>query len=139
MYENKTTWNDVEKKLVAEFVTNATEIKKLEASQKDIMAKLIEQAPHKRGDVIKWTETGRKRNVGTIWNPEYVDIADSERKAVVRRVIPDVWVYEGKLHRFNYDYEFVVLKKDGSIGVNQVYVGSVKYEWTGEHVDMDNK
>lgn len=131
--------NEIEKKLVDEFVANANEIKRLEACQKEIRNALIEQAPHKRGDVIKWTETGRRKNVGSWLNPRYVDIADSERKGVVRRVIPSIFIHEGKLHNFHYDYEFVVLKKDGSIGVNQVYVGSVNYEWTGEHVDMDNK
>lgn len=136
MYENKTILNDVEKKLVAEFVTNATEIKKLEASQKDIMAKLIEQAPHKRGDVVKWTETGRRKNIGTIWNPKYVDVADSERKAVVYRVRPSINVWNGEFRGFSYDYEFVVLKKDGSVGVNSVYVHG-NYEWTGEHVNME--
>ena len=130
--------NEIKKKLVDEFVANANEIKRIEACQKEIRLALIEQAPHKRGDVIKWTETGRRKNVGTTWNPKYVDVADSERKGVVRRVIPNIWIWEGQLKTFDYDYEFVVLKKDGSIGVNQVYVGSVKYEWTGEHVDMDN-
>lgn len=131
--------NEIEKKLVDEFVANANEIKRLEACQKEIRNALIEQAPHKKGDVIKWTETGRRKNVGTIWNPKYVDVADSERKGVVRRVIPSIFVWEGHLSSFKFDYEFVVLKKDGSIGVNQVYVGSGRYEWTGEHVDLDNK
>ena len=130
--------NEIEKKLVEEFTANAIEIMRLENEQKAIQKKLMEQAPHKVGDVIKWTETGRKRNVGTTWTPNYVKIADSERTAVVFRVCPHVWVYEGKLQSFRYDYVFHVLKKDGSIGVNQVYVPQ-GYELTGEHVDMDNK
>jgi hypothetical protein len=130
--------NEIEKKLVDEFVANANEIKRLENEQKAIQEKLIEQAPHKRGDVIKWTETGRTRNVGTCWNPNKVPIADSERKAVVVRVCPHLWVYEGKLQTFKYDYVFHVLKKDGSIGVNEVHPYQ-DYEWTGEHVDLDDK
>lgn len=130
--------NEIKKKLVDEFVANAIEIKRLENEQKAIQEKLIEQAPHKVGDVVKWTEKHRERNVGTTWNPKYVKIADSERTAVVVKVRPNVWVYEGKLQSFGYDYVFHVLKKDGSIGVNQVYVPQ-GYEWTGEHVDLDNK
>ena len=130
--------NEIEKKLVNEFVTNANEIKRLEAEQKAIQEKLIEQAPHKRGDVIKWTETGKKRNMGTTWNPKYIDCADSERKAVVYKVIPAIWAFDGKLRKFNYEYRFHVLKKDGSIGVNDIYVPQA-YEWTGEHVNLDNK
>jgi len=127
--------NEIEKKLVENFTANAIEIERLEAEQKAIQEKLIEQAPHKRGDVIKWTEPGKKRNVGTTWNPKYIDCADSERKAVVYKVIPAIWVYDGELRSFKYEYRFHVLKKDGSIGVNDIYV-SQGYEWTGEHVDL---
>ena len=130
--------NEIEKKLVDEFVANAIEIKRLENEQKAIQKKLIEQAPHKRGDVIKWTEQGKKRNVGTTWRPKYIDCADSERKAVVYKVIPAIWVYDGKLGNFDYEYRFHVLKKDGSIGVYDIYVPQ-GYEWTGEHVDLDDK
>lgn len=128
--------NEIEKKLVDEFVANANEIERLQACQKEIRNTLIEQAPHKRGDVIKWTEKGRRKNVGTIWYPKYVDIADSERKAVVYRVRPSINVWNGEFRGFSYDYEFVVLKKDGSVGVNSVYVHG-NYEWTGEHVNME--
>ena len=137
MLENKTTLSEVEKKLVAEYATNETEIKRLTAERKRLLSAISEQAPHKRGDVIKWTETGRRKNVGSWLNPRYVDIADSERKGVVRRVSPWMVIVDGKLHGFGYEYSFVVLKKDGSIGVNEVYVNG-QYEWTGEHVDLNN-
>lgn len=136
MFENKTTLSEVEKKLVAEYTTNETEIKRLQAERKRLLSAISEQAPHKVGDVVKWVESGRTRNVGTWHEPKTIKLADSERKAVVRRVSPWMVIMDGKLHSFGYEYSFVVLKKDGSIGVNEVYVNG-QYEWTGEHVTMD--
>jgi len=126
--------NDVERELVERFVANANEIKKLNDAQVSIRAKLVEQAPHKVGDVVKWTETDRKQNVGSFWFPEYKDLPDRERKAVVTRVHPDIYVSQsGELLGFRYNYDFALIKKDGTIGVNSVYVPE-GCEWTGEHI-----
>lgn len=130
--------NEIEKKLVSEFVTNAIEIDRLCDCQNEIKAKLIQQAPHKVGDVVKWTETGRKKNVGTWLNPKMIDLKDCERKAIVRKVRADIWVFKKELRSFDYSYEFVALKKDGTIGVNCLYVPE-GYEWTGEHFDIQSK
>lgn len=128
--------NEIEKKLVEEFVANEDEIKRLQACQSEIRNALISQAPHKRGDVIKWTETGRTRNVGTWWAPRTIPIKDGERRAVVWKVSPYISVYDGRLQAFNYNYAFHVLKKDGTVGVNEVYPDK-DYEWMGEHVELD--
>lgn len=126
--------NDVERELVTKFVANANEIKKLTDAQTSIRAKLVEQAPHKVGDVVKWTETDRKQNVGSFWHPKYKSLPDRERKAIVTRVHPNIYVSQpGELLDFRYDYDFALIKKDGTIGVNSVYVPN-GYEWTGEHI-----
>lgn len=128
--------NDIEKKLVEEYTNNEIEMSRLKVKQKAIVNLLVEQAPHKRGDVIKWTETGRTRNVGTWWAPKTIPIKDGERRAVVWKVNPYISVHDGKLQAFNYNYVFHVLKKDGTVGVNEVYPYR-DYEWTGEHVELD--
>ena len=98
-------------------------------------SEIAEQAPHKVGDIIKWTEKGHKKNVGTTWNPKFVDVSDRERKAAVNRVIPCIYFQNGQLMSFKYDYEFVALKKDGTASKNSVYVFST-YEWTDEHINI---
>ena len=47
-------------------------------------------APHKVGEIVKWTKHKRK-NIGTIWHPNFVDLPPVEKKAVVVRVEADVW------------------------------------------------
>lgn len=136
MLERKDVLSNIEKKLVAEFSTNKKELDRLEAERKRILRELSEQAPHKVGDVVKWVETGRTRNVGTWHEPKTIKLADSERKAVVKKVSPWIVVEDGKVATFGYQYTFVVLKKDGFIGVNEVYV-SGPCDWTGEYVNIE--
>lgn len=103
------------------------------------LKELAALAPHKVGEVIKWTEYKRK-NVGTWINPKSEDLPPVEKKAVVTSVTADVWCFmtdiEPSLH---YKYEFSPIKKDGGVSLNQCYPNKDAIEWTGEVYDLNKE
>lgn len=117
-----------------ELVETYFKYKDLEAENKRLAIEtkkaLSTLAPHKVGEIVKWTEH-RHKNVGTIYHPKTVDLGDRERKAVLVRVesLPDRTL-KGAIS-LDYHYEFHPITKDGSISKNGCYVRG-EYEWTGE-------
>ena len=105
----------------------------------DTLNELSAIAPHKVGEVVKWTEQ-KTKNVGTWLNPKYEDLPPVEKKAVVTCVTADVWCFmtdrEPSLH---YKHEFKPIKKDGTISQNQCYPNMDAIEWTGEMYDLTSK
>jgi len=95
---------------------------------------LSECAPHRVGDVVKWVETNRRKNVGSTWHPKLEALPDREHKAIVTRIIPSVFEFKGET-TVSYKYEFSPIKKDGGIANTSTYPRS-GYEWTGEHIDI---
>lgn len=95
---------------------------------------LSECAPHQKGDVVKWVETDRRKNVGSTWRPQFEALPDKEHKAAVTRIIPSISELKGET-TVSYKYEFSPIKKDGCIANTTTYPRS-NYEWTGEHIDI---
>ena len=97
----------------------------------DELAKLV---PHKLGEIITWTETGRKRNVGgSFWHPKYEDLPDKDFKAVLTKVVPIVnrsFRDSSKVELY-YKYHFKAIKKEGGISAYETYPNG-NYTWTGE-------
>ena len=101
------------------------------------LKELATLAPHKVGEVVKWTEHKRK-NIGTMWHPNFVDLPPVEKKAVVTRVEADVWQWKDNEPTLHYKYEFRPFKKDGGVSLNQCYPNK-DIEWTGETYDLNKE
>lgn len=84
-------------------------------------------APHKVGEIVKWTEC-KKKNVGTWMKPVYEDMPPKDCYAVLTMV--DV-IADDK-DKLYYRYEFKSIKKDGGISEKRVHIRAKDYEWTGD-------
>ena len=131
--------------LVNKFVENAHAIKEIETKQKGIKENLRELCGHKVGEIIEWTERGRKKNIGNLLRPKFEPLPDKEHKAVLIRVTPNIHIWSTMCDNeehvdFFYSYEFHEITKSGSISQRQVYVRDELYEWTGKiHKDYQKK
>lgn len=104
----------------------------------NVLDELAALAPHKVGEIVKWTEHKRK-NIGTMWHPNFVDLPPVEKKAVVARVEADVWKWKDSEPTLHYKYEFKPFKKDGGVSLNQCYPDKDIIEWTGEMYDLNKE
>lgn len=102
------------------------------------LKELAALAPHKVGEIVKWTEHKRK-NLGTTWHPNFVDLPPVEKKAVVSRVEVDVWKWKDNEPTLRYKYEFSPIKKDGGVSLNQCRPNKDAIEWTGEVYDLNKE
>lgn len=102
-----------------------------------VIKELASLAPHKVGEIVKWTEHKRK-NIGSWLHPNFLELPPVENRAVVTKVIADVWKWENKDVTLNYNYEFNLIKKDG--GISKQNCSPTNYMWTGEvYKDYQNK
>ena len=95
-------------------------------------------APHKIGEIIKWTEHKRK-NTGSLFHPNYVDLPSVEKKAVVVHVEADIWQWKDDEPTLHYKYDFKPFKKDGGISSNMCYPNKDIIEWTGEIYNLNKE
>ena len=115
--------------LIEKYLTCKEAQKKAIEEAQDVLNQLGELAPHKKGEIVRWVERKTKK-IGTTWNYRIEDLGEVEKKAVVRKVITDVWTW-GKPD-VRYTYEFASIKKDGTLADVNTYPKS-GYEWTGEY------
>ena len=108
------------------------------SSRLNVLKELAALAPHKVGEIVKWTEHKRK-NLGTAWHPNFVDLPPVEKKAVVVRVEVDVWQWKDGDVTLTYKYEFKPFKKGGCVSLNQCYPDKDIIEWTGEIYDLNKE
>ena len=117
--------------LIKEYVAKDKEIYRLREESIDILKDIAATFEHKVGEIIKWTEQGGKRRVGgSIYHPEYVDMPDKERIAVLTAIKPSVRTWNDKEPYVFWNLEFKPLKKNGELSQNRVCPHD--YEWTGE-------
>ena len=102
------------------------------------LKELATLAPHKVGEVVKWVEHKRK-NIGTMWNPNFVDLPPVDKKAVVARVEADVWKWKDGDTTLDYKYELRPIKKDGGVSSNQCHPNKDIIEWTGKVYDLNKE
>ena len=103
-----------------------------EKEQKKLILKELEKlAPHKVGEIVTWNEKTTRRSGGTMWNPEYETKA-IEKAAVLTSVDPRIHIWSDGDVRFDYNYSFKPIKKDGAISHNHVYVRGNDITWTGD-------
>ena len=127
-----------EKILVDKYLVCKNAEEEAKKNRLNALKELATLAPHKVGEVIKWTEHKRK-NIGTMFHPNFVDLPPVEKKAVVARVEADVWKWKDNDATLYYKYEFRPFKKDGGISSNQCYPNKDIIEWTGEMYDLNKE
>lgn len=126
-----------EKEFIVKALSIREEIKDLEKKYRETVQSYIEEnCPYKIGQIIEFERT-RTKNTGSFLNPKYDTFSVGTIRGVLSRV--DIRnIYEGdKDVRFN--YTFRQLKKDGTIGTNEVYPHGSEVKWTNEFYDFEAK
>ena len=104
-----------------------------------VIKELAALAPHKVGEIVKWTEH-RRKNVGSWLHPNYVELPPVEKRAVVTKVVADIWKWKDTDATLTYEYKFRLIKKDGGVSTNLChpnYDSIDAIEWMGEiHEDF---
>lgn len=116
-----------EKTLVKQYHDYLEKADKLKEKAESAKLELSKLAPHKVGEIIRWTQTGRTKNIGSGWLRQHEPLPDKDMAAVCTAVNVTIWK-----ETFFYDYVFSPLKKDGSISNNRCYPQST-FVWTGEY------
>ena len=127
-----------EKILVEKYLDCKKAEEEAKRNRLNALEELAALAPHKVGEIVKWTEHKRK-NIGTTWHPNFVDLPPVEKKAVVARVKVDVWQWKDNELKLTYNYEFRPTKKDGGVSLNQCCPNMKDIEWTGEIYDLNKE
>lgn len=121
-----------QEELIQKYKENEDAVKALKASQIDVLKQLKAFYPHKEGEIVKWTEKGRKKRVGgSIWHPVYEQLPDKEHLAVLTDIKPSIWLWQDKPD-LTYHMEFNEIRKDGELSKNHCYVDKDNMQWTGE-------
>ena len=127
-----------EKILVDKYLVCKKAEEEAKSNKLNALKELAALAPHKVGEVVKWTENKRK-NMGTSWHPNFVDLPPVEKKVVVVRVVAAVWHLTDSEPTLYYIYEFRPFKKDGGVSLNQCYPNKDIIEWTGDIYDLNKE
>lgn len=97
-----------QEELIQKYKENEDAVKALQASQRDVLKQLEAFYPHKVGEIIRWTEKGRKKKVGgSIWHPVYEQLPDKEHLAVLTLIKPSIWIWQDE-PEITYHVEFNV-------------------------------
>lgn len=122
-----------EEKLAYQYLDYKDKEKEARDNAFETIKELAKLVPHKLGEIIAWTETGRKRNLGSYWYPKYEDLPDKDFKAVLTEVAPLVHrsYRDNSKAELYYQYHFKAIKKDGGISAYETQPNE-KYTWTGE-------
>lgn len=127
-----------EKILVDKYLDYKKAEKEAKRNSVKILKELEAFAPHKVGEIVKWTEY-KKKNLGSIFHPNFVDLPPVEKKAVVARIEVNVWDWEDDDVKLTYLYEFRPFKKNGDVSLNQCYPNRDSIEWTGEVYSLNKE
>ena len=127
-----------EKILVDKYLDFEKAEKEAKRNRLNTLKELAVLAPHKVGEIVKWTESQIK-NLGSSWHPNFVTLPPIERKAVVSNVEASVWQWKNNDVTLNYRYEFKPIKKDGGVSANNCHPNKDIIEWTGEFYDLNKE
>ena len=126
--------------LIRKYIENDGEIKRLRENSVGILNEIALTHEHKVGEIIKWIEKGKRKNVGNYFHPIWETLPDVEHVAVLTKITPSIQVWSDGSVSFSWKLEFKPIKKDGGISMNTCYVNEDKIEWTGDiHKDYQNK
>lgn len=122
--------------LIRQYIENKKEIERINKENYGILAQCKSFFGHQVGEIAVYKETGRRKQVGSFWQPRYEDLPDMEIRCVLIGVEPWIDTYNGELHL---KATFHPIKKDGHVSQKSCYVKTDKVEWTGEiHEDFKN-
>lgn len=125
------TMTQEEKILIDKYLVCKKAEKEAKSNSLNVLKELAALAPHKVGEVVKWTEH-KIKNLGTTWKPNIVNLPPVEKKAVVVSIKADIWQWKDNDATLTYNYEFRPIKKDGGVSSNSCYPNKDIIEWTGE-------
>lgn len=121
--------NNRKEELIKEYdhiIQQMDELKSKKSAIEDEYKEIISQ--HKLGEIVKWKETNRVKNVGATWHPVLKQLPDKECSAVVTGI--RLWTGI-TLESSTVEYTLCYIKKDGKVGLNHAYVPKDAV-WTGE-------
>ena len=121
-----------EKRLYEEYRQHQENSKKELELAKETAKKIALLAPHKVGEVIEWVVPARQKNVGSTFNPKWLDVPERKEMAVLTEIEVNFWIKDN----ISYDYKFSKFKKDGGVSQSRVYPRG-NYTWTGEKVEIN--
>lgn len=127
-----------EKELVEKYLAYKDAEMESRTKALEVQKELSQLAPHKAGEIVKWSEKTQKRVGGTTWRPVYQESL-VEKRAVLVAVRVHISRWNNGTIDLKYIYDFNPIKKDGGISLNGTYPRD-GYEWTGEvHKDYIHK
>lgn len=109
---------------------------KARKSARETLAKIAELASHKVGEIAKWVETKIKRSRG-LFSCDYEVIGEEEHRGVVCEVKTSIYEKCDGTLDIRFRYEFLAIKKDGTISKNHIRPVDCTMEWTGETYKSD--
>lgn len=122
--------------LVRQYVENRKEIERLNKEDSAILTQCKSFFGHQVGEIAVYKETGRRKQVGSLWRPRYEALPDKEIRCVLMYVQPLIDIFDNELH---FKATFHPIKKDGHVSQKSCYVRTDEVVWTGEiHEDFQN-
>lgn len=79
--------------LIRKYIENEDEIKRLRENNVGILNEIALTHEHKVGEIIKWKEKGKRKNVGNYYHPIWETLPDVERIAVLTKITPSINVW----------------------------------------------
>lgn len=126
--------------LIQKYVDNQKEIERIKKENSEIKKEIALTFEHKVGEIVKWTEKGRRKNVGNWLHPKYENLPDIEHEAVLTNVSPNINMWFGGKIDMSWGLVFRQIKKDGGVSMNTCRVNTDNIEWTGDiHKNYQNK
>ena len=124
-----------------EFIDRALSIKE-EASElkkkynDTVQSYIDENCPYKIGQIIEFERT-RTKNTGSFLKPIYETFSVGTVRGVLARIdISPIYNGDSKVY---FRYTFRQLKKDGTIGANEVLPHGSEINWTNKFYDFETK
>ena len=113
--------------LIQQYKELNSKIFALESDRRKVLKELEKLDTHRVGEIIVVKRKKLKRE-GDMFNMKFVVDKEYEVRGVCLGINPK-FDYKGELY---YQYWFKQLKKDGTIGQNDIHVGDDEVIWTGE-------
>ena len=125
-----------EKEYVKNVLANQAAIDELKKKSRELMTSYIsEHCPYKIGQIIEFERT-RTKNVGGFLSPKYEVVSRSTVSGVLTSIkISNIWSENCSV---TFMYTFKQLKKDGTIGANEVCPHGSEIKWTDKFYNFEN-
>lgn len=121
-----------QQEIVRKYESNENELRRLRVENLSLLKELEAYAPHKRGEIVTWTES----HMGKYIPPKGFSKKIIEKKGVIVKVKPHI--YGENEVRFSYDFK--AFKKDtNELSQMHSYPSNDKITYTGEYFKLPEK